>query len=96
MEFSKGKIRQIRHLMILGALLVLALTYSKEVFQGIAFFFGILSPFLVGGVMAFVLNIPMRAYEEKLFRRWRGKSAAINAGRKGMNWKNNRRGSEAD
>ena len=76
MEFSKGKIRQIRHLMILGALLVLALTYSKEVFQGIAFFFGILSPFLVGGVMAFVLNIPMRAYEEKLFRRWRGKSAA--------------------
>ena len=26
--------------------------------------------------MAFVLNIPMRAYEEKLFRRWRGKSAA--------------------
>nr|WP_300837450.1 AI-2E family transporter [uncultured Acetatifactor sp.] len=76
MEFSKGKIRQIRHLMILGALLVLALIYSKEVFQGIAFFFGILSPFLVGGVMAFVLNIPMRAYEEKLFRRWRGKSAA--------------------
>lgn len=75
MEFSKGKIRQIRHLMLLGALLILALIYSKEVFQAIGFVFGILSPFLVGGVMAFVLNIPMRAYEEKVFRRWRGKSA---------------------
>ncbi len=75
MEFSKGKIRQIRHLMILAALLILALIYSKEVFQGIAFFYSILSPFLVGGIMAFVLNIPMRAYEEKVFGRWRGKSA---------------------
>ena len=76
MEFSRGKIRQIRHLMILAALLILALIYSEKVFTGIAFLFGIISPFLAGGAMAFVLNIPMRAYEEKLFRRWRGKSAA--------------------
>lgn len=75
MEFSKGKIRQIRHLMILAALLVLAILYSETVFRGIAFFFGIISPFLAGGAMAFVMNIPMRAFEEKLFGRWRGKSA---------------------
>lgn len=75
MEFSKGKIRQIRHLMILAALLVLAILYSETVFRGIAFFFGILSPFLVGGAMAFVLNIPMRVFEEKLLGRWRGKRA---------------------
>ncbi len=75
MEFSKGKIRQIRHLMLLGAVLVLGLIYSKEVFQGIGFFFGILSPFLVGGAMAFVLNIPMKAFEEKVFGRWKGKYA---------------------
>ena len=75
MEFSKGKIRQIRHLMILAALLVLAVIYSETVFRGIAFFFGIISPFLVGGVMAFVLNIPMRAFEENLLGRWRGKNA---------------------
>ncbi len=75
MEFSRDKIRQIRHLMLLGAFLVLALIYSEKVFQGIAFLFGILSPFLVGGVIAFVLNIPMRAFEEKLLSRWKGKSA---------------------
>lgn len=75
MEFGKEKIRQIRHLMILAAFLILALIYSEEVFQGIAFLIGILSPFLIGGVMAFVLNIPMRAFEEKLLGRWRGKAA---------------------
>lgn len=75
MEFSREKIRQIRHLMILAAVLVLAIIYSERVFQGLAFLLGIASPFLVGGVMAFVLNIPMKAFEEKLFRRWRGKSA---------------------
>lgn len=75
MEFSKGKIRQIRHLMLLAAVLVLGLIYSKEVFQGIGFFFGIISPFLVGGAMAFVLNIPMKAFEDKIFGRWQGKYA---------------------
>lgn len=74
-ELGREKVRQIRHLMILAAVLVLGLIYSEEVFQGAFFLFGILSPFLVGGVIAFVLNIPMRAFEEKLLSRWRGKSA---------------------
>ena len=75
MEFSRGKIRQIRHLMVLAALLILALIYSEKVFTGIAFLFGIISPFLAGGAMAFVLNIPMRAFEEKVLGLWRGKRA---------------------
>ena len=49
MEFSREKIRQIRRLMLLAAFLVLVLIYSEVVFQGIAFLWGILSPFLVGG-----------------------------------------------
>ena len=76
MEFSRGKIRQIRHLMVLAALLILALIYSEKVFMGVAFLFGITSPFLVGGAMAFVLNIPMRGFEEKVFGRWKGRAAA--------------------
>lgn len=75
MEFSRGKIKQIRHLMLLAAVLVLVLIYSEEVFQGVGFLFGILSPFVIGGAVAFVLNIPMRAFEEKLLGRWRGRSA---------------------
>lgn len=75
MEFSREKIRQIRHFMLLAALLILALIYSSQVFEGIAFLFGIFSPFLVGGVIAFVLNIPMKAFEDKMLARWKGKSA---------------------
>lgn len=75
MEFGREKMKQIRHLMLLAALLVLALIYSQDVFRGIGFLFGIITPFLAGGVIAFVLNIPMKAFEEKLFGRWRGKGA---------------------
>ena len=75
MEFSREKIRQIRHLMILAAFLILAIIYSAQVLQGIAFMLGIFSPFLVGGAIAFVLNIPMRGFEEKLLAKWNGKSA---------------------
>ena len=35
----------------------------------LAFLLGIASPFLVGGIMAFVLNIPMAAIEQKLFKK---------------------------
>lgn len=75
MEFSREKIRQIRHLMLLAALLILGLIYSNQVFQGIAFLIGIITPFLAGGAIAFVLNIPMKAFEDRVFARWKGKSA---------------------
>lgn len=76
MEYSREKIKQIRNLMFLAAFLVLAVIYSERIFEGVGFMIGILSPFLVGGVIAFVLNIPMRVYEEKLFSKWKGRSAA--------------------
>ena len=75
MEFSKEKLKQIRWLMVLAALLVLAIVYSSQVLTGIQFAFGIAKPFLYGGVIAFVLNIPMRALEEKALKRWNGKVA---------------------
>ena len=75
MESGREKMRQIRHLLVLAALLVLALIYSREVFRGISFFFRILQPFLWGGAIAFALNIPMKCYEEKLLAGWKGKSA---------------------
>ena len=75
MEFSREKLRQIRHLMVLAAALVLAVIYSSQVLQGARFLLGIFTPFLMGGVIAFVLNIPMKAFEEKVFGRWKGKGS---------------------
>ena len=75
MEFSREKLRQIRRLMILAAFLVLVILYSEKVFFGAAFLFGILKPFLYGGAIAFVLNIPMRGIENKWLGGWRGKAS---------------------
>lgn len=75
MEFSREKIKQIRNLMVLAAFLALAVIYSEKIFSGTAFLVGILKPFIYGGALAFVLNIPMRLIEEKLLERWKGKMA---------------------
>lgn len=76
MEFNRENLRQIRRLLLFAAALILVIIYSNQVFFGIQFVLGITKPFLYGGIIAFVLNIPLRAYEEKLLGRWKGKSAA--------------------
>lgn len=75
MEFSREKIRQIRNLMVLAAVLVLAVIYSEKVLWGAAFLIGVLRPFIYGGGVAFVLNIPMKLIEEKLLGGWKKKAA---------------------
>lgn len=76
MEFEKEKMKQIRKIIIWLGLVILLLIYSKEVFRGLAIAFNIMKPFIYGGIIAFILNLPLRFVEEKLFARWTGKSAA--------------------
>ena len=75
MEFSRDKLKQIRRLMVLAAVLVLAVIYSGKLLVAIAFIYRITKPFIYGAAIAFVLNIPMRAFEDKLLKGWRGKLA---------------------
>lgn len=67
--FEREKMKQIRGLLLFGAFLVLLLMYSKEVFRGIGFIMGIVRPFFYGGVIAFILNLPMKAIEKTFFCR---------------------------
>jgi hypothetical protein len=48
MEFSRGKIKQIRQLMFLAALLVLGIIYFKEIMSIFSTPFGIIKPFIYG------------------------------------------------
>lgn len=50
--------------MITAALLVLAVMYSDVVLKGIGTCFGIIKPFLIGGAIAYVLNIPLAKLEK--------------------------------
>lgn len=75
MGFDKVKIKQICQVILYVAALILLLMYSEVVFAGIKLAIGFITPFLIGGAIAFILNIPMNAIEKKLLKRWKGKSA---------------------
>lgn len=76
MGFDKVKIRQIRGLILFVAVLMALMIYSGSVLKGISLLVGMLSPFLVGAAIAFVLNIPLRGIENGILKRWKGKAAS--------------------
>lgn len=67
--------KQIRILMVTAAILVLAVIYSDVFFKGVATCFSIVKPFLIGGAIAFVLNIPMTQIENRLLGSWQDSKA---------------------
>ena len=56
-----------RELIVFTIILLIALWNYKLLFEWIGFAFGIVTPFLIGGGIAFVLNVPMSFFEETLF-----------------------------
>lgn len=75
MGFEREKIKQIYKIIAFCALLILGIIYIKEVLAMVKMLFKILLPFIIGGVIAFVLNIPLCGIEEKLLKKWKGKYA---------------------
>ena len=55
------------------AALILLLIYSDVLFAGLKLAVSIFMPFLIGGAIAFILNIPMAGIEKKLFKRGTGR-----------------------
>lgn len=76
MGFDKVKLKQTCFVILYVAVLILMLVYSKILFAGLKMIMSILLPFIIGGVIAFILNIPMKGIEDKLLKKWRGKAAA--------------------
>ncbi len=69
---NKRTVRQIQGLLVFAAVLVLLICY-REGLEGVgSLVFKILQPFLLGGAIAFVLNLPMKGVEERLFGKWKG------------------------
>ena len=67
MDFSKLSIKKIRELIVFTALIVVALWKFDVVFGVIKAVWGIIFPFVLGGAIAFVINVPMSFLEKKLF-----------------------------
>ncbi len=75
MNLDKQNMRNIRSLIIFAAIACLCVINIREVGSVISALFGILAPFIWGGAIAFVLNMPLRALENHLFKKWTGKWA---------------------
>ena len=67
MNLDKENLKKIRGLILFTIFVLVALWNYELVFDGIQFVWGVVSPFVLGCVIAFIVNIPMRFFEEKLF-----------------------------
>lgn len=67
MDLNRKNVGKIRGLILFTAIVCLAVLKIDIVLKGALFVVEIIKPFMVGAVIAFVLNIPMKAIEKRLF-----------------------------
>lgn len=82
MDLNKENLKKIRGLILFTIFVLVALWNFELVFDGVQFLWSVISPFVLGGVIAFIVNIPMTFFEGKIF----GK--ARNAKNKKRKWIN--------
>ena len=66
MEFNDSTIKKIRGLILFAVIVVVAGRHYRSLIAMVMKENGFISPFLAGGVMAFILNVPMRRIEKML------------------------------
>lgn len=69
MNLDKNNLKKIRGLILFTIFVLVALWNYELVFDGVRFIWGVIFPFVLGGVIAFIVNIPMRFFEEKIFNK---------------------------
>lgn len=67
MNLNRKNIRKIRGLILFTAVVILALMKFDLLCMTAAFLIGIIKPFILGGMIAFVINIPMGFFETRFF-----------------------------
>lgn len=76
-ELSKITIKKIRELIIFTALLVVALWKLDVVLDVLKAMWKIIFPFVLGGAIAFVTNVPMSFLEKKFFEKVKKENKAV-------------------
>ena len=67
MQLNKQTFRKLLLLVGFGVLLNFAVQHLDTLDGAFSWFFAVVEPFVLGGVLAFILNVPMRAVERFLF-----------------------------
>lgn len=68
MNLNKENLKKIRVLIVFTVILLIALWNYSLILDVLGQGVGIVYPFLLGGAIAFVINVPMSFFEEKLFQ----------------------------
>ena len=77
MDLSKISVKKIRELIVFTAILVVALWKFDVVLDVLKAIWGILFPFVLGGAIAFVTNVPMSFLEKKIFENAKKKNKIV-------------------
>lgn len=67
MDFNKENMRKIRELIVFTIVILMALWKYTLVVDAFGFIINIIFPFLLGGAIAFILNVPMSFLERQIF-----------------------------
>lgn len=83
MDLNKENLKKIRGLILFTIFVLVALWNYKLVIDGVVFIWGVIFPFVLGGAIAFIVNIPMHSIENKLFEKpkKKGKKWAVKLAR---------------
>lgn len=75
MNLDRDNLKKIRGLILFTIFVLVAVWNFELLYEGILFLWGVILPFVLGGVIAFIVNIPMNFFERKLFgekqKRWK-------------------------
>ena len=67
MDSDKRKVKQIAGLIVFTMLVYTIFINYEKVFAGIEFLWDLIFPFVLGGAIAFLTNVPMSFLEKKIF-----------------------------
>lgn len=67
MELNKSNVKKIIGIVIIAILAFLGIQNFTSVLKGAAFVLKLFSPLLIGFCLAFIMNVPLKLFEEKVF-----------------------------
>ena len=77
MDSDKRKVKQIAGLIVFTMLVYTIFINYEKVFAGIEFLWDLIFPFVLGGAIAFLTNVPMSFLEKKIFKNAKKKNKIV-------------------
>ncbi|WP_312102690.1 AI-2E family transporter [Lachnoclostridium sp.] len=78
MEFNSNNVKKIIFIITFTVFLYVGIQHFDVILMTFRYIIGILTPFILGGCIAFILNVPLCLFEDKLFRRGKTQNRFVN------------------